>query len=83
MSRLGGYYDREEPPSPSQTNSPTYITVRSVMAIGERVLHFQNKASDLGTLQLKIQNYLTNQGFSTPRRVVRTVPSSRPGRVGS
>ena len=34
------------------------------MAIGEKVLHFQNKGSDLSTVQLKIENYLKNDGFS-------------------
>ncbi len=34
------------------------------MTIGEKVLHFQNKGSDLGDLQQKIESYLTNEGFS-------------------
>jgi hypothetical protein len=34
------------------------------MAIGEKVMHFQNKESNLSTLELKIKNYLTNEGFS-------------------
>ena len=34
------------------------------MAIGEKVMHFQGKGSDLGTVQLKIENYLKNEGFS-------------------
>jgi hypothetical protein len=34
------------------------------MAIGEKVLHFQNKGSDLSTVRLKIENYLKNDGFS-------------------
>lgn len=34
------------------------------MAIGEKVIHFQNRNSDLRTVQLKIENYLRNDGFS-------------------
>jgi len=34
------------------------------MAIGEKVLHFQNKGSDLNELQRKINDYLTSDGFS-------------------
>ena len=34
------------------------------MAIGEKVLHFQGKGSDLSTVQLKIENYLKSEGFS-------------------
>lgn|SRR5487761_1228953 len=34
------------------------------MTIGEKVLHFQNKGSDLSDLQQKIEGYLTSDGFS-------------------
>jgi hypothetical protein len=46
------------------------------MAIGEKVLRFQNKDSDLKTVQLKIENYLRNEGFS-----VQASPSSTQGTV--
>jgi hypothetical protein len=52
------------------------LTVRSVMAIGEKVLHFQNKGTDLSTLQLQIENYLRNEGFS-----VQCSPRSTQGAV--
>jgi hypothetical protein len=35
------------------------------MAVGEKVLHFQNKGSDLNDLQQKIDSYLQSDGFST------------------
>jgi len=44
------------------------------MAIGEKVMHFQNKGTDLKTLELKIENYLKNDGF--------TVQSSPPSAQG-
>ncbi len=34
------------------------------MAVGEKVLHFENKGSDLGALQKKIEDYLTSDGFT-------------------
>lgn len=34
------------------------------MSIGEKVLHFQAKASDLGDVQRKIESYLSSDGFS-------------------
>jgi hypothetical protein len=34
------------------------------MAVGEKVLHFENKGSDLGALQKKIEDYLTTDGFT-------------------
>ena len=46
------------------------------MAIGEKVLHFQGKGSDLGSVQLKIENYLKNEGF-----VVQSSPRSTQGSV--
>jgi hypothetical protein len=46
------------------------------MAIGEKVMHFQNKGSDLRTVQLKIENYLKNEGFS-----VQSSPCSTQGTV--
>jgi hypothetical protein len=46
------------------------------MPIGEKVLHFQNKAADLSTVQLKIENYLRNEGFS-----VQSSPRSTHGSV--
>lgn len=46
------------------------------MAIGEKVMHFQNKGSNLNDLELKIENYLKNQGFS-----VQSSPSSTHGIV--
>ena len=52
------------------------------MAIGEKVLHFQNKGSDLSTLQLKIENYLKNEGFSvqsSPRSAQGTVIQAKRG----
>jgi hypothetical protein len=50
--------------------------VRSVMAIGEKVVHFQNKGSNLGTVKLQIENYLKNDGFS-----VQSSPSGAQGSV--
>ncbi len=32
--------------------------------IGEKVQHFQNKGTDLGELEGKIESYLTSEGFS-------------------
>ena len=52
------------------------------MAIGEKVIHFQNKGSDLSTLQLKIENYLKNEGFSvqsSPRSAQGTVIQAKRG----
>ena len=46
------------------------------MAIGEKVLHFQGRGSDLGSVQLKIENYLKNEGF-----VVQSSPRSTQGLV--
>jgi hypothetical protein len=46
------------------------------MAIGEKVIRFQDKGSDLGTVQLKIENYLRNDGFS-----VQSSPRSAHGAV--
>lgn len=46
------------------------------MAIGEKVMHFQDKGTDLGTVQLKIENYLKNEGFS-----VQSSPRSAQGVV--
>jgi len=46
------------------------------MAIGEKLLHFQNKGTDLSTLQLKTENYLKNEGFS-----VQSSPGSTQGTV--
>jgi hypothetical protein len=46
------------------------------MAIGEKVLHFQGRGSDLGSVQLKIENYLKNEGF-----VVQSSPRSTQGSV--
>ena len=46
------------------------------MAIGEKVLHFQGRGSDLGSVQLKIENYLKNDGF-----VVQSSPRSTQGLV--
>jgi hypothetical protein len=34
------------------------------MAVGEKVMHFQNKGTNLSDLELKIENYLKNDGFS-------------------
>ncbi len=33
--------------------------------IGEKVQHFQNKGTDLGELEAKIESYLKSEGFST------------------
>ena len=52
------------------------------MAIGEKVMHFQDKGSDLGTVQLKIDNYLRNEGFSvqsSPRTAQGTVIQAKKG----
>ncbi len=52
------------------------------MAIGEKVIHFQNKGSDLSTVQLKIENYLKNEGFSvqsSPRSTQGTVIQAKKG----
>jgi hypothetical protein len=52
------------------------------MAIGEKVLHFQNKGSDLTTVQLKIENYMKNEGFSvqsSPRSTHGTVIQAKKG----
>ena len=52
------------------------------MAIGEKVIHFQNKGSDLSTLQLKIENYLKNDGFtvhSSPRSAQGSVIQAKKG----
>ena len=46
------------------------------MAIGEKVMHFQNKGSNLSTLELQIENYLKNDGFS-----VQSSPPSAQGIV--
>lgn len=46
------------------------------MAIGEKVLHFQNKGCGLNDLELKIENYLRNEGFTT-----QSSPSSAQGVV--
>src|SRR5579863_154321 len=64
------------------SGTPTRISVRSVMAIGEKVLHFQNKGSDLTTVQLKIENYMRNEGFSvqvSPRSTQGTVIQAKKG----
>ena len=44
--------------------------------IGEKVQHFQNKGTDLGDLQGKIEGYLRSEGFS-----VQTSPPSPHGTV--
>ena len=44
--------------------------------IGEKVQHFQNKGTDLGDLQAKIESYLKSEGFS-----VQTSSPSTQGRV--
>jgi hypothetical protein len=52
------------------------------MAIGEKVLHFQEKGSDLSSVQLKIENYLKNEGFvvqSSPRSAQGTVIQAKKG----
>lgn len=52
------------------------------MAIGEKVMHFQDKGSDLGTVQLKIENYLKNEGFSvqsSPRTTQGAVIQAKKG----
>jgi hypothetical protein len=52
------------------------------MAIGEKVIRFQDKGSDLSTLQLKIENYLRNDGFSvqsSPRSTHGTVIQAKKG----
>jgi hypothetical protein len=52
------------------------------MAIGEKALHFQNKGSDLTTVQLKIENYMRNEGFSvqvSPRSIQGTVIQAKKG----
>jgi hypothetical protein len=52
------------------------------MAIGEKVLHFQEKGGDLSSLQLKIENYLKNEGFvvqSSPRSAQGTVIQAKKG----
>jgi len=46
------------------------------MTVGEKVLHFQNKGSDLGVLQKKIEDYLTSDGFT-----VQTSAASTQGTV--
>jgi len=43
------------------------------MAIGEKVLHFQGKGTDLGALQAKIEDYLKSDGFT----VQRSAPSNQ------
>jgi len=35
------------------------------MTVGEKVLHFENKGTDLSSLQQKIEEYLKNDGFTT------------------
>jgi hypothetical protein len=37
------------------------------MAIGEKVLHFRGKATDLAALQAKIEDYLKSDGFTVQR----------------
>lgn len=52
------------------------------MAIGEKVIRFQNKGSDFSTVQLKIENYLKNDGFSvqsSPRSTQGTVIQAKKG----
>ena len=52
------------------------------MAIGEKVLHFQGRGSDLGSVQLKIENYLKNEGFvvqSSPRGAQGSVIQAKKG----
>jgi hypothetical protein len=52
------------------------------MAIGEKVLHFQGRGSDLGSVQLKIENYLKNDGFvvqSSPRGAQGSVIQAKKG----
>ena len=52
------------------------------MAIGEKVLHFQGRGSDLGSVQLKIENYLKNEGFvvqSSPRGTQGSVIQAKKG----
>ena len=44
--------------------------------IGEKVQHFQNKRTDLGELESKIESYLKSEGFST-----QTSSSSKQGLV--
>jgi hypothetical protein len=45
------------------------------MAVGEKVLHFQGKGTDLGALQQKVGDYLESDGY--------TVQSSPPSGQGS
>jgi hypothetical protein len=42
--------------------------------VGEKVLHFQGKGTDLGTLQSQIESYLKNDGF--------TIQTSQPSAQG-
>jgi len=52
------------------------------MAIGEKVIHFHNKGSDPSTVQLKIENYLRNEGFlvqSSPRSTQGAVIQAKKG----
>jgi len=54
------------------------------MAIGEKVLHFQGKGTDLSTLQLKIENYLRNDVFlvqSSPRSTHGSVVPAKKGGI--
>ncbi|MGC8627679.1 MAG: hypothetical protein ACP5VR_09020 [Acidimicrobiales bacterium] len=46
------------------------------MSIGEKVLHFQNKGTDLAQLQAKIAAYLQSEGFT-----VQSSPGSSHGLV--
>jgi len=46
------------------------------MSIGEKVLHFQNKGTDLAQLQGKIEAYLKSDGFT-----VQSSPNSAQGLV--
>lgn len=46
------------------------------MTVGEKVLHFQGKGTDLGDLQQKIEEYLKSDGFTT-----QTSPDSSNGTV--
>jgi hypothetical protein len=45
------------------------------MAVGEKVMHFQGKSTDLGELQQKVEGYLKSDGY--------TVQSSPPSGQGS
>jgi hypothetical protein len=52
------------------------------MAIGEKVMHFQNRGSNLNDLELKIENYLRNDGFlvqSSPRSTHGIVVQAKKG----